>query len=363
MRGFCYIMRHKERIMSKEAKIHQRKKAGISEEEAQRYLKEQFLGKERSRRVRQVLLAAAVVMMLVKAFLPDARPEDAVKFSPAGESGYYAYADIVLVSGPVYKVTDSSGGSAEVYYAAMDRNNQYMVVKMDEDTFAQLSDQYAYFQAGSSGEMPAPCRIYGVSASMGQDVRLAVERTWEMEDSQFFSYFGAAYLDTTKVPVSAQDDLLTSLAIVCAAVWLVMFLASRYRWSSWKKSLAGLKEEGRLAEAARELRGVAPLDKKYLTESEHYFFSRPQRVIIRIADIQLFYFMMLRTYGVKTGEQLVIYSRHFRGVPVPLEKDSMDKVEERIREENPDVLVGISRENTKAWKKMNRKVRKGGDVL
>ncbi|MEA5050300.1 MAG: hypothetical protein VB021_02365 [Oscillospiraceae bacterium] len=277
--------------------------------------------------------------------------------TPVGDS---AYIDAVMVSDWLYKV----GG--DVYYFLQDASGYSYIAVLSDSQFAAMSDQYAYFTAGSGAAVPAPYHLEGIVASVDEQTATDLASVIGLSgSSDYYARLGKSCLDCTSAPSSDTSAIFGLIALFSGLFGLMLLLIALPKRIAMKKCLGRLDSLGQLDTAADAL--DAPDNIVYgpqqIVLSRDYVFSPASGAVLRYEDIFWCFMRIQRTYFIKTGESLVGNSAVCGQVSLavnPVGKKNAGMIEQilqQISARNPQILLGYTRDNINAFREYQKSVK------
>lgn len=314
------------------------------------------------RKVVSWLLAALAVfsLLMCTAFKKTDDVNAAVPFDPiSSKNSEYVYLDIVGVSDWAYKVTNDS--ATTYYYFAQDADGYYYTLTAKNQDLSNMTAQRNYWD-DENAAMPKAERVYGTPGKLSSEMKtdLASE-CWEISVEEFENYFGDKALYTGVTPAGQSNDLWIFATFMAGLFWLLIAFLNRTVNKNLKKCLAVLKANDELEAAAEELNAenTVEISKKSGKISEHYVFGRKTGSVLRHADIAWVYPSVTRSYGAAVRSSLVANTLGRKSIEaMKLDafafQDEASKAISMIAEHNPNVLIGMTKDNTKKYKELRK---------
>lgn len=301
-----------------------------------------------------IALALAVVCVIM-GITASGNTGDAVAepFYPSeSDTGSYAYVDVVGISDWLYQYDNST------YYTIIDAEGYMYTAKVSDSQFRKMDAQLNYFM-DETAPMPEPCRLEGIVRSTSSSLRSTLADVWEITTEEYEYYFGNLMLDTTSSPSSEAGAGWFVGAMFAFIFGLCMVLVFLPIGITTKKSLNRLEELNLTDRAAQQLESgsYTTVGKNQIRLSENVLFAKGTGVAVPYSDILWIYKRTVRTNLVIVNLYLVVATKdkehtiHLGGTKAePL----LQQAAVAIAEKNPNVLIGYSAENKKAYKALKK---------
>ncbi len=307
-------------------------------------------------------VAAAVALIAgVSVFVSGTDPASAVQFYPAEEDmkGRYAYIDVIGVSDAV------ASRDSDIWYAVIDGDGYGNIVQLSDQQFAALETHNDWWYSDNEYKIEAT-RIYGIPDRIPEELAEVIADVFGYENTdRVTDVFGKFFLDTTASPGTGKGVFLLILAVVLLIACGVICAVSIPRDSHARRCISRLDQLGLTDAAASDLVS-APLEtvgEDAARISESFIFSRPNGTVLAISDILWLYGHIRRYNGTVVSQTLNAGSRAMDPVPVcSAEKghgtssnEEFSRIMDLLQQKNPDIMLGYSAENQKAFSDMLNK--------
>lgn len=307
-----------------------------------------------------VLIMVSLVGVCVGAMLnkPD-EPTDAQEFYPAeSPTGTMAYVDAVGVSDWLYKV------DSVVYYVVEDGEGYLYTVRLTDKQVNSMRELQRYWNRTSNSEPePEAQRIYGTVRTAVTSVQNGISQAFGITNDEYTQYLGNLYLDCGTTPSEQRGEMafiVALLAFLIAIVFLMIWIAPA---SSQKKCLKRLEERGEMDRAAEQLtaENTVMVGKDKARLAENYYFGRKTGTVVNYQDILWCYLHTTRYNFIAVNTQLLLFTKDNKQMVAinmgrSVKDGEIEAVVARFAQENPNVLVGYTQENRKAYNE-RRKLR------
>lgn len=303
---------------------------------------------------------AMLVMGIISAGNTNSEAGEPAQFdSLNSENGEYVYLDVVGISDWAYK-TDGN-----IYYVALDKWNYVYIVKLSNSQFNKMDDQNEYFMEEDVA-MPRAYTLTGVAKDLTRVVRNSVAECLDIASYESEDYFGVMYLDATTTP--GDDALALWLVgfVLCLIFGLVFLLTGLPASVNFKKCVADLEERNLLDIAAAELQSdeCVMVGKDCARLSRQFFFGKNSGMVLPYSDIQWIYRRNVKRYFVTVNVSLVVSTLklnqkimlNYNGKN---RDEELNKVFMAVAQHNPNVLLGYTSENQKAYKERRKATKIG----
>ena len=291
-----------------------------------------------------ILGAVGAVMMALSAARPVGEP---VLFrNRATEARTWCYIDAVGISDWVYRSDDVR------YYVAEDAKGNFYVVHLSQSRYNKMTAQQAYWNEETAVQVPE--RLTGIAHDVTPAIKNNFCKAFDLNVLDFGTYFGTSYLDATSSP---RSDSLLGWGILAGfglLLGLVLTLTSRAANKRTDRALAalgGYAVEQAAAELESPLTLRAPGDRLRL--GERYLFGKKTGLALTYDQVIWVYQRVQRTNFIVTGRSLMLADE--RGELTAAAnfgrggEEQVLELMQRIAAKNPNVLLGFSAENRKAW--------------
>lgn len=293
------------------------------------------------------LAAAGSLFMAVQASnKKDPTPVELDTFRT--EDGSYVYVDAVGVSDWVYQV-----GNNTTYYMLLDAEDNYFVAVISDEDYKTLSAQKRYFE--EDVEMPDPVRLIGVCKNTGNAVRDSFMDVLELEGDQFDAYFGKTTLWVGETPSKNSFGAWMFLTVLLLGGGVALLLINLLKGKETRRALARLEQRGLLNQAQSELESptVRSEQKDQFRLGTRFLFGKGIGLAASWEDVIWCYLSVSEYNFIVRFRKLIIctadgvqHRKYFR----LKQKDEMVALMDYIQERNPNVMLGYSLDNNRAWR-------------
>lgn len=313
-------------------------------------------------RVGAVILSLILAVTLVMGIL--ALNEDvgeSVDFYPAETpAGTMAYVDVVGVSDWVYRY-DSA-----VYYCVEDADGYLYTVRLNDSQVKAMAAQAEYWNRESeAAPMPAAYRLEGLVQNASQDVRENLAQAWDVTLQEYEAYFGVTFLNATTSAGAENASGWFVGALFSGLFALLCFIFQLRAGVMAKKCLGVLEERCLLEKAAQQLQDTEMqlvIGKNRGIMTRDFIFGKGTGAVVPYSDIIWAYkqdakrnFMHVNSYlMVGTGW---MNAQSIVDLNAPDKTGCIGDALAVIGRRNPDVLLGYTNENRKAYKEAAKAAR------
>ena len=275
------------------------------------------------------------------------------------EKGTYAYIKAVGISDWIYKVDGNT------YYVVLDKNDNAYVVRVSDSQFKKMGDQNEYFMEDDS-VMPKAYELTGIARKLTKNHRDEIASVFDIPSYRSEDVFGTMYLDATSTPGDDAFALWLVGFIVCFVLGLIFLLICLPASGNFKKCMALLEERGLVDMAAAELESgeYEQVGKDCARLTRQFFFGKNSGMVLPYGDIQWLYRQNVKRNFVTVNVNLIV-STNKLNQKVMLSYNGRNRDEElnkvfmTVAERNPNVLLGYSSENRKAYKERKEAAKLG----
>lgn len=318
-----------------------------------------YFATPKSRKIACLILAAIFAVMIAGAVFASQKPAvEPVQLTRALDgTSTYTYLDFQLLSEWMYKVT---GDSNYTYYEAMDPDENWYIVALDDDLVEQLKpyqDAYNYFYVDGApyAEIPEPYRITGMTYPLSSDDISALASSYSVTDTEYTDFFGTYYLDEGTNPGNIDMALFVIGAAFTGIILLTLIAITASVRSRYKKSDERLYALGKSDDAEFEFTAIDNLrfEKSKLILSEHFAYAGSTGVVASYEDIVWLYKYVQRNHGVVVSTQLIaglINGRTGALASRFVTDELIEQAVAKILRQNPNVLVGYSFDNARQYR-------------
>ena len=318
----------------------------------------EFFEPSKATRIWRIILAVIVSLMIIGAAYEFNKPvPDPAQMTHESSSDTHSYLDILLLSNWMY---DVSGDEDYTLYAAMDPDENWFIVALDENVAATLQPQMDAYEAYFTDDYmnynyPDPVRIYGMPTYMGSEDTDAVARFFDMEASEVPGLFGTNYLNEGADNSRSGAFLYLMGVFIFGLFLLVISLQLSTIRRNQKKSNDKLYAQGLLDEAENQFLNDNTLryDKMKLAVSPDYAYVGSNGYILPLSEIAWLYKRTQRSYGItvatqlmaglSNGKQIFLVQRHATD-------ECITEVARRVLTKNPNCLIGYSFDLAKQYR-------------
>ncbi len=308
------------------------------------------------------ILCAAVLILLtiwtvMRLGLLQGSP---VSFDPVSSEQEGKYVSLEVIG-----IDDWAANRDDEYYYMVQGSDMYLyLVRMPEEDFSSMQEQYDYWLSVTSDDadtdpaVPAPVEITGYSTAFPDDLLKTVAETYGYSEDEMANSIGSYYLDANK-ELRGKDFLYLPVgAGVCAVLALLVLLNGRLKKKNIEKSLDALEQKGQLLTAWNEWNSYRYDDpKETIALTDHYIFDKNSSEIIPYQDIVWAYKFVIRRHFMEVNSYIVCQMNDGttrQVTPVRNRKEAVDQILTVIAEKNPGVLIGYTKENKNAYKEMTK---------
>ena len=304
-----------------------------------------------------VLLFVAVIAFLVGAATWGSDYDtdvQATEFYPnESENGTMAYIDIVGVSNWLFQYDDA------VYYSAEDAEGYLYTVRLTDSQYGAMAAQQTYWNRETEDvSPPAAYHLVGYVQDVPSDVRSNLSDSWGISTAEYDQYFGTKFLNaTTSVGEqgSAPWFLVALFSVLFAIVCIIISLRAK---KIAKKCFRQLEERSLLEKAAQQLENTEShtvIGKNRGILTQDFLFGKGTGAVIPYSDILWAYKQEQRRNFVAVNSYLMVATLYMsaQGVIDLNRSDRKGYIGTAlavIAEKNPNVLLGYTSENGKAYR-------------
>lgn len=310
-----------------------------------------------------VLLVASVAMLVMGIVSAGNANSDAgspEEFHPLySDKGEYVYLDVVSISNWLIK------DDGKTYYVVMDREGYSYTVQVSDSEYKKMDDQYDYFM-DDDAVMPKAYRLKGVAKETGKELSRDIADCVGIASYEYEDYFGTMYLDATSTPGDDAFALWLVGFIVCFVLGLIFLLICLPASGNFKKCMALLEERGLVDMAAAELESgeYEQVGKDCARLTRQFFFGKNSGMVLPYGDIQWLYRQNVKRNFVTVNVNLIVSTNKLNQKVMMSyngrnRDEELNKVFMTVAERNPNVLLGYSSENRKAYKERKEAAKLG----
>ncbi len=287
--------------------------------------------------------------------------KDAAYFNPfKAEKDTQGYLDIVGISDWIYRDSNST-----YYFVAMDNDENLYVVAMPLSDGREMKDQIKYFEAQMSDkemQMPEAKRIYGTVRAIPSSAKSHVIKSFNgLTSANFSDYFGNSCLNTKSAKGTQAltfGALAAFLLTIFSMVFLLQCLTIALRGEKYLKALEG---QNLLDRAAEQLNapGNMEIGKDCARLSSDFLYGRGSGVVLPLRDIVWCYQRTTRRNGIVVDNALIVFTLNKKRISAYSigrsdPNEEIHKSMAKIYEANPNVLLGYTHENSRAYSALRK---------
>lgn len=314
----------------------------------------------------RIFLLLSVICFVVIGIIENKEMPEAEQLNLAiinDEIGAWSYVDVSLMSDH-FATYEVNGSVQDYYYFVWDSSDYLYIALLNTDAiYEELADVYQYSFKDSAAS-PDPVRIFGTTEEIPNDLKsIAIDYLNELygenliTEDNFEEYCGGILLNQKVTPKTISDvPILFFLVFVSCA--FVFGVVTFFYYLETRKALKRLDEvdKERIESDIANQRGLhIEGTGLFLTDQFVVNVANSLRVY-RYEEILWIYLYRLKRYGVTSSISIKIGDDHgkVRTIATSSPKYAQD-LEELMREiarRCPNVLVGYTSENKKAYKQM-----------
>lgn len=313
-----------------------------------------YIGASGLRRFFCCLFAALTLLSLLPMLKKD-KVENAVSFDPVYSSVFnYVYLDAVGVSDWAYRQYDEYDPSDFVTFNfAEDAEGYLYTVFFDEITPEKMgmSEQREYWDRESKdAAQPEPVRIYGTVSRFTAKERKDFAEYWGISKEEFRDYFGKKYMRVGDTTWDTYGGIWIVAALILGVITMVVFEGAGKIKKNRKKCLSALSGDNVAYEF--EAPTTASINDDRGRASAHYLYGRHTGTVLKYEDI-LWCYIFPDSGKAKSAAYLTAYTASDKLTAVKLKRSADDEsfgnIISIITQHNPDVLVGYTPDNMRAY--------------
>lgn len=274
------------------------------------------------------------------------------------DEGVYAKIDMTYIP---YGFAEE--GTDRHYYFATDKDGYIYIIRVEDSTYEKLE---AMCPSEEDGTLEYEFRgfTFKIPSNLKKlAIEVANEDIYEKElftNENFEDYVGSVYIDETDRPDDSDADLAIGIGIIAGVFTVVLIITSISQFVSSRKTV---KNKELLEELRTELQGLDdnPYKKLKIYLTSKYVISKYGGLeAIQYRDIIWEYPQIRYTNGVASGKSLVICTsdkkKHALASTGPNDA-SIDEIMTEIRDKNPEVRIGYTKENREFFKNYQKVVK------
>jgi hypothetical protein len=302
-----------------------------------------------------ILLALVCAATLVMGLLAlNAETPDPVEFFPSETpTGTMAYIDVVGVSNWLYQY-DSA-----VYYSVEDAEGYLYTVRLNDRQLKEMAAQEEYWNRETeTAPMPEAYRLVGYVQKTGNDVRESLAQSWDITEAEYEQHFGVNFLNAT-TSAGAENSVIWFIGALFSGLFSLLFFVLLARAASMsKKCLAILEDRCLLEKAAQQLQNkeaqlVIGKNRGILTQD--FIFGKGTGAVLAYEDIVWAYKQDAKRYFMEVNSYLMagtvwMNAQNIVDLNAPDKTGCIGDALAVIGRRNPNVLLGFTKENRKAYK-------------
>lgn len=283
--------------------------------------------------------------------------------------GDYYTVDVQYMTSWVYRV-DYSDGTSDVFYLMADPDNLGSVISMSDEQYEDFKAIVEYTasedcdlllpQEPAEGETellaamiplavekPRPIAFAGVACSLPEKILSSLAQYMEMSEDEFVSYYGDYYLDGKRLPSDAMADILYIFPAYGVYLLIIGGCAISYD-AVYRKMRKRLQAQHLWERAVSEFSYLKADPRGKVAISNAFLYVRRRNIVLPLADVAWVYQIQQKLPGAKRIV-VVLMTHDAKNYQVVLGKRAShryaDAIISAISHRNPDVLVGLTREN------------------
>lgn len=310
--------------------------------DAEHYIKKQYKTKVKTRIIQVIfflLLAASIFMAFFY------RPDEISKSIPFDRSKIgiedCCYIDIIAISDWTLKTGE------ETYYLAVNSEGQYVIARLDDDSYAQLTAQREFFYE-TTNNVPEPCRLYGMGQILTSEYREELAEVLGVSEQEIWSLCGSMYFDDA-TPYDEQREVFVGISFAFGLFAIIVAWAIIHRRVNINRSIKRLRNSNSIIAVANEVYSVNGLWKdknEFVVITKSFFFSAGG-YIIPLSEI-LWCYVKTTKSGKKGNDSIIISTAKKKEIAVgtyPTHTGKAYDIQSDIAKRNPNTLIGYSAEN------------------
>lgn len=254
-------------------------------------------------------------------------------------------------------------GTDRHYYFATDKEGYIYIIRVEDSTYEKLEAMCPSEEDGTL-EYEFTGFTFNIPSNLKKlAIEVANEDLYEKEtftNSNFEDYVGRVYIDETDRPDSSDADLAIGIGIIAGVFTIVLIIAAISQFVNSRKAL---KDPELLEEIKAELQALDdnPYKKLKIYLTSRYVVSKYGGLeAIRYRDIIWVYPQIRYTNGVASGKSLIVCTtdkkKHALASSGPNDA-SIDEIMTEIRDKNPEVRIGYTKENREFFKNYQKVIK------
>lgn len=260
---------------------------------------------------------------------------------------------------PYLFATKEEKSSKENYYFAIDEHNYWYIVRLTENTFKKIEEQYnadkenfKYTLKGYIYNDPSELKRLAISA---YNENLS-ENAEKLTTTNFREYLGNTYLDETKTPFDSTATTFIGVGIgvaIISLIFLIIYIsqATKVKSTLKKYNIEDLKDALSNCNMEEYKKQSIYLTNKYLISTLNGLD------VFEYKDILWIYNEKRKQNGVSLGVWLMVCTADRKRIQVgrAQKDDILIEIMTKIKEKNQDILVGFTGDNNKQYKELTKK--------
>lgn len=303
-----------------------------------------------------ILTPVLLLSLLMGLAMLGGEDEPAAEFFPnESENGTMAYIDVVGVSNWLFQYDEA------VYYTVEDAEGYLYTVRLTDSQYGAMAAQQTYWNRESDDVTPpAPYHLVGYVQDVSSEVRSNLSDSWDITTTEYDQYFGAKFLNAT-TSTSEQSSASWFFAALFSFLFLLVFAILNGRAKKVaKKCMKQLEDRCLLEKAAQQLENTEShtvIGKNRGIMTQDFLFGKGTGAVIPYSDIVWTYQQEQRRNFVAVNSYLMVATLYMSAQGVidlnrPDRKGYIGTALAIITQKNPNVLLGFTSENGKAYRAM-----------
>lgn len=292
------------------------------------------------------LACVALALRARAAELPEPVYFDALE----GENNSYVYLDVIGVSDWVYTYDTTT------YYVLADTTHRIYVGSLPDEQFEAMRHQNDYWNGLNDEEIPV--RVTGITLRLTDTMKSSFMEVFELSDGEFDDYFGYHSFSAGTNPREENAAMWSVIAVLLAFFSLFCLIGGGAHLFAVNKAITRLEKSGQLSQAAAELNSplAESVNKDRLRLTSRFLFGRRAGLAAPWEDVLWCYERVVKLYGVVGEHRLIICTSDGKthSIGFGSKEDELQRVMADLKARNPEMLIGFSRENRKAWREQCR---------
>ena len=288
--------------------------------------------------------------------LPNAVSMNNLIADKKDDENIYAYVD-VSTKPFLFAVYETDGVEDDSkFYFVMDSNNYLYILYMNESDFSKLN---------VDNLKENPIRVAGITKKIKSDIKSLAISTYNEEmkseyltDENFKDYVGLIYLDiSTNINDSSLYYIFAFISFVFFFIFIIVYLSVYFKNRKIFKKFS--KEElERIGLELFQIKENNPYEKMKLYLLKDYVVDTSNGIVIlKYQDIIWAYPYEYRYNGLLVNKNIKLYDKNKKVYDISNtkyhDKDRdkiINEVLNKIKDKNPQIILGFNRENKKLFK-------------